>query len=68
MPALIIIGFFLGMTLLALVVVVVETPWVVALVGITHMAASAVLAVLLIRQLSREEREDEEADAHGRER
>jgi len=62
MPALIIILFFTGMMILGLVVIVVETWWVVATVGITHIVASAVLGVLLIKQLGREEKREEEAD------
>ncbi len=51
MVPLTIIVFFAGMIGLGLVVIVVETWWVVALVGITHMLASIVLGVLVWRQL-----------------
>ena len=46
-----IIAFFAGMIVLGLVVIVVETWWVVALVGITHMLASIVLGWLVWKQL-----------------
>ena len=46
-----IIAFFAGMIALGLVVIVVETWWVVALVGITHMTASIVLGALVWKQL-----------------
>ncbi len=62
MPALIIILFFTGMMILGLVVIVVETWWVVATVGITHIVASAVLGILLVKELSREERRQKESD------
>ncbi len=39
------------MIALGLVVIVVETWWVVALVGITHMVASIVLGALVWRAL-----------------
>ena len=51
MVAATIIAFFAGMIGLGLVVIVVETWWVVALVGITHMLASIALGVLVWRQL-----------------
>lgn len=51
MVALIIIAFFAGMIGLGLVVIVVETWWVVALVGITHMVASIVLGWLVWKSL-----------------
>ena len=47
MVAATIIAFFAGMIGLGLVVIVVETWWVVALVGITHMLASIALGVLV---------------------
>ena len=50
------------MTLLGLTVIVVETWWVVAIVGITHMTASVVLGAMVWRQLDREERDAEAAD------
>jgi hypothetical protein len=53
-----IIAFFVGMTLLALTLVVVESVWVVALVGVAHITGSVVLGVLVVRQLSREEGEE----------
>jgi hypothetical protein len=59
---LIIIGFFSMLAVLGLVVVVVETWWVVAAVAAFHIFGSAVLGVLLIRALRHEEaraREDE---------
>jgi len=46
-----IIAFFAGMIALGLVVIVVETWWVVALVGITHMVASIVLGWLVWKGL-----------------
>lgn len=46
-----IIAFFAGMIALGLVVIVVETWWVVALVGITHMTASIVLGWLVWKGL-----------------
>ena len=39
------------MVVLGLVVIVVETWWVVALVGITHMLASIALGCLVWKQL-----------------
>lgn len=51
MIALTIIAFFAGMIALGLVVIVVETWWVVALVGITHMVASVALGWLVWKQL-----------------
>ena len=58
-----IIAFFVGMTLLALTLVVVESVWVVALVGFVHITGSAVLGVLIIRHLSQEERDADAEDA-----
>jgi hypothetical protein len=49
-----IIAFFGGMIALGLVVIVVETWWVVALVGITHMLASIALGALVWKQLGDE--------------
>ena len=49
-----IIVFFAGMIGLGLVVIVVETWWVVALVGITHMTASIVLGWLVWKGLDDE--------------
>ena len=50
------IAFFLaGMTLLGFVVIVVETWWVVAFVGIVHIVGSLILGILVVRQLSAEE-------------
>jgi len=60
-----IILFFLGMTLLGLTVIVVETWWVVAIVGITHMTASVVLGTMVWRHLDREERDAEAAERRG---
>jgi hypothetical protein len=57
-----IIAFFVGMTLLALTLVVVESVWVVALVGFLHIAGSAVLGVLIVRHLGQEERDAEARD------
>lgn len=51
MVAVTIITFFAGMIGLGLVVIVVETWWVVALVGITHMVASIVLGGLVWKGL-----------------
>jgi threonine/homoserine/homoserine lactone efflux protein len=65
MPAFTIIVFFLGMMTLAFTVIVVETWWVVALVGIIHITGSGVLMWLLIRQLGREE-DDEPAQGESR--
>jgi uncharacterized membrane protein YdjX (TVP38/TMEM64 family) len=62
--ALTIIVFFVGMTLLAFTLIVVESVWVVALVGIVHITASAVLGIMIVRRLGEEDRralEDEEA-------
>jgi hypothetical protein len=58
-----IIAFFVGMTLLALTLVVVESVWVVALVGFLHIAGSAVLGVLIVRHLGQEERDADVEDA-----
>ncbi len=55
MAAALILVFLFGMTLLGFVVVVVETGWVVALVGTIHVVASGVLMVLVVRQLSRDQ-------------
>ncbi|CAA9479660.1 MAG: hypothetical protein AVDCRST_MAG45-79 [uncultured Solirubrobacterales bacterium] len=66
MVALTIIVFFVGMTLLAFTVIVVESVWLVALVGVVHITASVVLGVLIVRRLGDEERgtaDEEEADA-----
>ena len=66
MVAFTIIVFFVGMTLLAFTLIVVESAWVVALVGVVHITASAVLGILIVRRLADEERktaEAEEADA-----
>jgi len=52
-----IIVFFVGITLLAFTLVVVESVWVVALVGIVHITASAVLGILIVRRLGEEESE-----------
>jgi len=60
MPAFTIAAFFLGMMTLAFAAIVVETWWVVAGVGITHIVASGVLMWLVIHQLGREEHEDDE--------
>ena len=60
--ALTIIVFFVGMTLLAFTVIVVESVWLVALVGVVHIAASVVLGVLIVRRLGNEERESAEAE------
>lgn len=58
------IAFFLGgMTLLGLVVVVVETWWVVAFVGIVHIVGSLILGILIVRQLAAEEAADDPEDA-----
>jgi len=57
-----IIAFFVGMTLLAFTVVVVETVWVVALVGVVHLTASVVLGIVIVRRLGDEERESSEAE------
>ena len=58
------IAFFLGgMTLLGLVVIVVETWWVVAFVGIVHIVGSLILGILVVRQLSAEERQDLDPNA-----
>ncbi len=43
------------MTLLGFVVIVVETWWVVAFVGIVHIVGSLILGILVVRQLSAEE-------------
>lgn len=54
------------MTLLAFTLVVVESVWAVALVGIVHITASAVLGILIVRRLGEEESEsaeEEEGDA-----
>ena len=43
------IAFFLaGMTLLGFVVIVVETWWVVAVVGIVHIVGSLILGILVV--------------------
>ncbi len=66
MAAFTIIVFFVGMTLLAFTLIVVESVWVVALVGIVHITASAVLGILIVRRLGEEESEsaeEEEKDA-----
>ena len=55
-----IIIFFAGMIGLGLVVIVVETWWVVALVGITHMTASIVLGWLVWKGLDDEPDSDPE--------
>jgi hypothetical protein len=55
-----IIAFFAGMIGLGLVVIVVETWWVVALVGITHMTASIVLGWLVWKGLADEPDSDPE--------
>ena len=62
MPIVTIIAFLLGMTVLAFTAIVIETWWVIAIVGIVHITASGVLMVLLIRQLSAEERAGEEGE------
>ncbi len=41
------------MTLLAFTLVVVESVWAVALVGIVHITASAVIGILIVRRLGR---------------
>ncbi len=57
------IAFFLaGMTLLGFVVIVVETWWVVAVVGIVHIVGSLILGILVVRQLSAEEEGDPDQD------
>ena len=56
MPVVTIIAFLAGMTVLAFTVIVIETWWAVATVGLIHIVGCAVLMVLLIRQLSDEER------------
>ncbi len=53
------------MTLLGLTVIVVDTWWVVAIVGITHMTASVVLGTMVWRQLDSEEREADATDRSG---
>ena len=58
-----IIAFFVGMTLLALTLIVVESVWVVALVGFLHITGSAVLGLLIIRHLGEEERDADAEDA-----
>ena len=57
MPVITIIAFLLGMTVLAFTIIVVETWWVVATVGVIHIVGSGVLMALLVRQLSAEERD-----------
>ncbi len=57
-----IIFFFAGMTLLAVTVIVVDTWWVVALVGTTHMVASVALGLLVWRQLAEDERRQDLED------
>ena len=52
-----IIAFLLGMTLLALTLVVVESVWLVAAVGVLHITGSAVLGVMVVRRLRDEENE-----------
>jgi hypothetical protein len=56
MAAFVVAAFLLGITLLGFVVIVVETWWVVALVGTAHIVASVALGVLVIRTLKTEER------------
>lgn len=51
------------MTVLAFTAIVVETWWVIAIVGAVHVVGSGVLMVLLIRQLQAEERASDDADA-----
>lgn len=63
MPALIIVLFFTGMFILAFLVIVVETVWVVATVGIIHMVGSLVLMALIMRSLHQEERDTAEREA-----
>jgi len=58
-----IILFFAGMTLLAITVIVVDTWWVVALVGTTHMVASVILGLTVWRQLAEDERRQDAEDA-----
>ncbi len=57
-----IIVFLFGMTALALTVIVIETWWVVATVGLIHIVGSGVLMVLLVRQLGDEQRRADAAD------
>ena len=63
MPVVTIIAFLVGMTVLAFTAIVIETWWVIAIVGLVHITASGVLMVLLVRQLSAEERADAEGDS-----
>ena len=63
MVALTIIVFFVGMTLLAFTLIVIESAWVVALVGVVHITASAVLGIMIVRRLGDEERKTAEAEA-----
>ncbi len=67
MPAYTIIAFLLGMMTIAFTAIVVETWWVVALVGITHIVGSVVLMWLIVHQLGQEEREadDDQGDSRS---
>ncbi len=65
MVAFTIIVFFVGMTLLAFTLIVVESVWVVALVGIVHVTASAVLGIMIVRRLGEEASESAEEEERG---